>query len=67
MGAEHTYNAKVKKKVDLSVENEKLRKKLKAAVALKDWATHTPTCNSRRTWDPNFRCDCGLNEGELYT
>ncbi len=49
----------------LSVENEKLRKKLRAAVALKDWATHTPTCRIRRMGmlaTSSADCDCGLNE-----
>jgi hypothetical protein len=30
MGAEHTYNAKVKKNADLIADNEKLKKKLEA-------------------------------------
>ncbi len=44
-------------------ENKRLRKKLKAAVRLKDWAVHTPTCSKRRGFRlPPWDCDCGFDE-----
>ena len=44
-------------------ENGKLRSRLAAAVKLKDWAMHTPTCSKRRGFrSPPWDCDCGLDE-----
>jgi hypothetical protein len=44
-------------------ENRKLRSRLAAAVKLKDWAMHTPTCSKRRGFcSPPWDCDCGLDE-----
>jgi hypothetical protein len=52
-----------KAKEKAEAENGKLRSRLAAAVKLKDWAMHTPTCSKRRGFrSPPWDCDCGLDE-----